>query len=71
MTATTRREHHPATGPYRSPRPVLAATGARTSRHDLGPCPVCGQPLRAGQRVADLPDGRPVHVAGCAGRTTA
>ena len=64
MTTVTR-----PTAPYRSPQPTLLASHARTSRHDLGPCPVCGHQLAAGLRVADRAgDGRPVHVAGCAAK---
>jgi hypothetical protein len=46
----------------------LVATGARTLDCRAGPCPVCGYALWPGDRVCDLPDGRAVHVAGCAAK---
>jgi len=44
--------------------PSLLATGARTLRHHLGRCSVCGWLLVPGERAADLLGGRTVH-AGC------
>jgi hypothetical protein len=56
------------TGDLAVPMPLLA-TNARTLTAHGGPCPVCHHALLAGERAADLPDGRTVHVAGCAAKT--
>ena len=47
----------------------LLASNARTA-NGTGRCAVCGQLIRRGDRIADLKDGSPVHVA-CAGRVEA
>jgi hypothetical protein len=56
--------HAHARAPWDRPPPAVA-TGARTAHGHLGPCAVCQQALLAGDRVADLPGGGSVHVAGC------
>jgi len=53
---------------YRSPRPVLLATSARTASK-RGTCSLCcGRPIAPGQRVADVADGRGVAHLTCAAR---
>jgi hypothetical protein len=46
----------------------VVATSARNLGQYAGTCPVCGYGLYPAERVADLPDGSVVHVAGCAAR---
>ncbi len=53
-----------AFAPWSSPPPPVA-TNARTLGWHAGPCAVCGYAMLAGDRVADLADGRTVHLAGC------
>jgi hypothetical protein len=63
-----RAEHHPhASAPWDEP-PLPLATGARTAHGNPGPCRVCGHAIMPGERIADLPGGALVHVAGCAAK---
>jgi hypothetical protein len=52
------------TGDLAVPMPLLA-TGARTLTAHGGPCPVCHHALLAGERAADLPDGRGIIHVSC------
>jgi hypothetical protein len=63
-----RQEQHPAAAPkaigWHPARPVLVASNARQLLVDTGTyCAACPRLLRRGERVAQLPDGRLVHVA--------
>lgn len=50
----------------------LVATDARAAGWDGDRCAVCGKTVQAGERVADLADGRGlVHVLRCAGMADA
>jgi hypothetical protein len=60
--------HQTANAPWATP-PAPIATGARTLTSSLGVCSLCDGPLFAGQRAADLADGRTVHTACAASHT--
>lgn len=48
----------------------LVASNARTATASGARCAVCRRRVRAGDRVADLADGRLVHIAKCTGLAT-
>ena len=52
---------------YPPPVPVLLAANARTADAPQR-CAGCDHAILPGQRLADLPGGGVVHVAGCAAR---
>ncbi len=44
----------------------LLASGPREAGSSVHRCRCCGQIVRPGQRIADLPDGGVIHVSACA-----